>query len=126
MSASFYPNLGGGGGGGSNIDYDKIKNKPIIDLNGTEDVPDIISALDYGNYLVKGWFKFDSNQAEPQTFDTPTNLYVSKDGVTGKKTFSYAITKNGMPYMVIGTYDEEGNLEQYEEVPLGSPRWGSF
>lgn len=125
MSASFYPNLGGGGGG-SNVDYDKIKNKPIINLRGTEEVPDIISALDYGNYFVKGYFKFDIDQENPQTFDTNTNLYVSKDEITGKKIFTYSIIKDGKPYMVIGTYNEEGKLESFEEMPLGSPRWGQF
>ena len=126
MSASFYPNLNGGGGGGSNVDYDKIKNKPIINLNGTAEVPDIISALGYGNYIVNGYFKFDTDQEEPQIFDIPTNMIVSKDTTTGKKAFSYTFIKNGEPYMAIGTYDEEGKVDSYEEIPLSRARWGTF
>ena len=127
MSASFYPNwYNGGGGGGSTTDYNKLINKPVVELTGTEQVPDIISALDYGNYLVKGYFKFDIDQEEVQNFDPSNSILISRDKHTKKKTFSYTIIKNNVPYMVIGVFNEDGKLESYEEVPFGGPHWTQF
>ena len=124
--SSFYPALNGGGGGGSeSIDYNKIQNKPIIEVEGTEEVPTIISALASGNYLAKGYFKADPDSDLQHTSDA-LNITITYDSQTGKKVFSYITIKDGMPYMTIGTYDEEGKIESIEDIPLMQSSWSQF
>ena len=59
---SFYGNFGGsGGGGGGTTNYNDLSNKPITNLIGVEDKPIVFADLSIGEYLIKGFYIYTSN-----------------------------------------------------------------
>ena len=110
MGTSFY---GGGGvvitgGGLGSSDYTDLINVPIQVLKGTSIQPIVFSELEYGNYLVQGYFKYNQNDTI-YIESTPTNVQVFQDEVTLKKIAKTEIFENGEYYLVALIYEDDGS-----------------
>lgn len=110
MGTSFY---GGGGvvitgGGFGSSDYTDLINVPIQVLKGTSIQPIVFSELEYGNYLVQGYFKYNQNDTI-YIESTPTNVQVFQDEVTLKKIAKTEIFENGEYYLVALIYEDDGS-----------------
>jgi hypothetical protein len=104
MGTSFY----GGGGVVGSSDYTDLINVPIQVLKGTSIQPIVFSELEYGNYLVQGYFKY--NQDDTVYIEsTPTNVQVFQDEVTLKKIAKTEIFENGEYYLVALIYEDDGS-----------------
>jgi len=77
----------------SNIDYDTLGNKPIVNLVGASDSPIIVSALSSGTYSIKGHYKV--SDIDTTTYLNPNvNLFIveqTDDSVLIKKISSNEI-----------------------------------
>jgi hypothetical protein len=109
MGTSFY---GGGGvvisGGLGSSDYTDLINVPIQVLKGTSIQPIVFSALDFGNYLVEGYYRYNQNDTV-YIESTPTNVQVFQDEVTLKKIVKTEIFENGEYYLVALVYEDDGS-----------------
>lgn len=110
MGTSFY---GGGsivitGGGPGSSDYTDLINVPIQVLKGTSAQPIVFSELDYGNYFVEGYFKYNQNDIV-YIESTPTNVQVFQDDLTLKKIVRTEIFENSEYYMVALIYEDDGS-----------------
>lgn len=110
MGTSFY---GGGsivitGGGSGSSDYTDLINVPIQVLKGTNAQPIVFSELDYGNYFVEGYFKYNQN-GTVYIESTPTNVQVFQDDLTLKKIVRIEIFENSEYYMVALIYEDDGS-----------------
>ena len=109
MGTSFY---GGGGvvisGGLGSSDYTDLINVPIQVLKGTSIQPIVFSALDFGNYLVEGYYRYNQNDTV-YIESTPTNVQVFQDEITLKKIAKTEIFENGEYYLVALVYEDDGS-----------------
>lgn len=110
MGTSFY---GGGGvvitgGGFGSSDYTDLINVPIQVLKGTSIQPIVFSELEYGNYLVQGYFRYNQNDTV-YIESTPTNVQVFQDEITLKKIAKTEIFENGEYYLVALIYEDDGS-----------------
>lgn len=132
---SFYGNVVIGGSGSGVSSYDELSNRPIINLIGTETSPTILYELDYGIYLLKGSYKYTTNDETKQT--TQLMIQIFQDEVTNQKvakfekfenqdlivyTVSYddATTFNEDRLSIGGDSSDEGVSSIAEEVILGT------
>ena len=110
MGTSFY---GGGGvvisgGGIGSSDYTDLINVPIQVLKGTSIQPIVFSELDFGNYLVQGYYRYNQNDTV-YIESTPTNVQVFQDEITLKKIAKTEIFENGEYYLVALVYEDDGS-----------------
>ena len=109
MGTSFY---GGGcvvvNGGSGSSDYNDLVNAPIQNLTGTSIQPVVFSELDFGNYSITGYRRYNQNDTvylEP----TPTFVQVFEDEITSKKIVRTEIFENGEYFMVALIYESDGS-----------------
>lgn len=92
--SSFY-----GNGGGGTIDYNKLKNRPVTNLTGTEESPVILNTLDYGEYIINGNYLYTLNDSVLKGGDEPLYVLMFKDTVTSKKIAKYEIFEDEVYYI---------------------------
>ena len=129
---SFYGNgWSTGNSEGGTTNYDDLSNKPIVNLTGTENSPINFSDLEYGNYLIKGFYKY-SVIDENRQFLSPIMVSVVMDNHTEEKACKYEIVEN-QDFLIITVYyngetftedrlslgESGGSSEIAEEVKLG-------
>ena len=109
--SSFYGNvsIGGSSGEGGTSNYNELINLPIKNLIGTDSSPIIISNLNYGNYLIKGSYKYNSN-SELLKEDTFKNIQVFKDETSQNKIAKFEVFENKEYYIITLTYENDGNF----------------
>lgn len=112
---SFYGNYGvdsGGGGGGGTTNYDELSKKPIINLYGLPNNPIVISTLNAGLYLLKGYYKFNTI-TESLSYDNDVLLLtVTVDYFSGQKNAFFTRTENNQYITYLVTYEK--NSEAYK------------
>lgn len=96
----------GGESGTSN--YDDLLNKPIVNLTGTETLPVIFSDLGYGNYLIKGFYRYVANDVNKQTINL--SVKIVQDQETDKKVAKFEIVENQEIIVITVFYDNQGNF----------------
>lgn len=109
--SSFYGNvsIGGSSGEGGTSNYNELINLPIKNLIGTDSSPIIISNLNYGNYLIKGSYKYNSNSKLLKE-DTFKNIQVFKDETSQNKIAKFEVFENKEYYIITLTYENDGNF----------------
>lgn len=109
--SSFYGNvsIGSSSGEGGTSNYNELINLPIKNLIGTDSSPIIISNLNYGNYLIKGSYKYNSN-SELLKEDTFKNIQVFKDETSQNKIAKFEVFENKEYYIITLTYENDGNF----------------
>lgn len=109
--SSFYGNvsIGGSSGEGGTSNYNELINLPIKNLIGTDSSPIIISNLNYGNYLIKGSYKYNSNSKLLKE-DIFKNIQVFKDETSQNKIAKFEVFENKEYYIITLTYENDGNF----------------
>lgn len=104
---SFYGNYSiGGGGSGGTFNYDELLNKPIVNLTGLPDNPIDLSNLQPGEYLLRGYYKYNSSGGEEIEYTDFLKLTVVQDSITQQKNIFYVTTENNKYIIYLITYDE--------------------
>ena len=113
MGSSFYGN-GYAVNGNGTLNYNELKNTPIQNLVGTSSQPVTFSNLNFGNYSVTGYYKYNDEDTIFLEFD-PITVQVFKDDVTLKKIVRMEVFENGEYYMVVLIYEEDGtyNIKKF-------------
>lgn len=84
----------------SNIDYNTLGNKPILNINGESNNPIVISNLDNGIYSITGHFKIASNDITIHLNPNPTIFIIEKDSVNDCTYINKIATKEIANYVV--------------------------
>lgn len=84
----------------SNIDYNTLGNKPILNINGESNNPIVISDLDNGIYSITGHFKIASNDITIHLNPNPTIFIIEKDGINDCTYINKIATKEIANYVV--------------------------
>lgn len=108
--SSFYGNIciGNSSGEGGTSNYNDLSNLPIKNLMGTNSSPIIFYNLDYGNYLIKGNYKYNLN-SDLLKEDTFKNIQIFKDEVTQKKIAKFEIFENKEYFIITLTFEDNGD-----------------
>lgn len=112
--ASFYGNhvVSGGGGSTGTTNYNNLINIPIKNLKGTDTNPIVFSDLDYGNYLMSGYYQYNANSLVCIE-SIPTNIQVFQDTITLQKVVCFEIFENNEYFLVTLTYEHDNSyIEQ--------------
>lgn len=113
--ASFYGNhlMSGSGGGGAagTTNYNNLINIPIKNLKGAESEPIIFSQLDYGNYLMSGYYQYNTTSVV-YIESIPMNVRVFQDDITLQKVVSFEIFENGEYFLVTLIYNEDDSYKE--------------
>lgn len=105
---------GGGGGSGGVSDYDQLKNRPVINIAGTDIV---ISSLATGVYNIDGTWKMTTDDVERDTLADDL-FYVMNDSVESRLTWISAgqIKTYSVPAGGSAADIKEGAIATTEEV----------
>ena len=107
--ASFYGNhaiSGSGGGSVGTTNYNNLTNVPIKNLKGIDTEPIVFSKLDYGNYLMSGYYQYNINSLV-YIESIPTNIRVFQDSITLQKVVCFEIFENNEYFLVTLTYESD-------------------
>jgi hypothetical protein len=86
------------GGSGGTTDYNKLLNIPITNLTGTEDNPIILSGLNYGNYLITGYYQYTS-RTDIRLVDYKMLVEILQDLVSLRKVAKFQVYEDSKPYL---------------------------
>lgn len=107
--SSFYGNhviSNAGGGSAGTTNYNNLINTPIKNLKGVDSEPIIFSQLDYGNYLMSGYYQYSPNSLV-YIESIPTNIQVFQDTITLQKVVCFETFENNEYFLVTLTYDDD-------------------
>lgn len=77
-------------GSGGIVNYNQLTNKPITQLTGTESEPIILNTLNYGEYLIDGYFVYTSLDTVLKGSNLhPTYISIMMDDRTLRKAAHY-------------------------------------
>ena len=125
MSSFYGPGWGGGADGST--DYDKLKNVPVMNLTGTEQAPVYLPTLEYGNYNIKGSYRWGQKETLVGEFEEDHFIRVIKDEVTHKKVIMYDTVIDGELTMVTITYEDDGTAIREEQgLSEAHLQWKTF
>lgn len=119
---SFYGSLGGSGNSGEGVsNYDKLSNKPIEILIGSEEKPINLEDLDYGVYLLTGQYK-TSSTAEVKSMDSKRIiLEIFRDSSNLSKVIKYDVYIDGVYSIASIIYFTDGKItENIQPISGGS------
>ena len=102
---SFYGNYGGSGG---TTNYNELENKPIINLTGLPNNPIDLSKLQPGEYILKGYYKYN-NIDEDIKFNRTLKFSVVEDPISEQKNIFFTTTENNKYTTYLITYDKNNN-----------------
>lgn len=117
---SFYGHgwcTGGGESGGGTTDYNDLSNKPIVNLTGTESSPVTFSDLEYGNYLIKGFYRYSANDESKQSISL--SVIITQDQESDDKVAKFEVIENQEVIVIAVFYDKDGSFIE-SRFALGS------
>ena len=107
--SSFYGHgwsIGGSDGGTS--DYNDLSNKPITNLTGTESSPVTFSDLGYGNYLIKGFYRYSAN--DDNRLSSSLLVLITHDEESDGKVAKFDVIENKEVIVITVFYDNDGSF----------------
>jgi hypothetical protein len=99
------------GGSGGTTNYNKLLNTPITNLSGTEDEPVVLNTLNYGNYLLTGYFQYRPGSSI-KSVGYKMLVEVLQDLVTLRKVATFETYEDGDPYHYSIYFNEDGTCLQ--------------
>lgn len=117
---SFYGHswcTGGSEGGGGTTDYNDLSNKPIVNLTGTESSPVTFSDLEYGNYLIKGFYRYSASDESKQSISL--SVTITQDQESNSKVAKFEVIENQEVIVIAVFYDNDGSFIE-SRFALGS------
>ena len=114
--SSFYGHGWSTGGSGGTSDYNDLSNKPITNLTGTETSPVIFSDLGYGNYLIKGFYRYSADDDNRKI--NSLSVLITQDDETDEKVAKFEVIENQEIIVVAVFYDNDGSFIE-SRVALG-------
>lgn len=114
--SSFYGHGWSTSGSGGTSDYNDLSNKPITNLTGTETSPVIFSDLGYGNYLIKGFYRYSADDDNRKI--NSLSVLITQDDETDEKVAKFEVIENQEIIVVAVFYDNDGSFIE-SRVALG-------
>lgn len=108
---SFYGHgwgTGNGEGGSGTSNYNDLSNKPIVNLLGTESSPVNLSDLEYGNYLIKGFYRYSASDENRQSISL--SVSVSQDTASDDKVAKFEVIENQEVIVITVFYSNDGTF----------------
>ena len=105
-------------------DYNQLSNQPVKNIVGSSAESFVnLAGLDYGRYVVSGYFKFDSTY-DVELLVIPMDVLVLRDN-NSNKVITYPTIENGICVTNVITYDSGLVISQDKQAP-GVQYWKSF
>ena len=89
-------------------DYYDLLNKPVVNLIGTETSPITFSDLGYGNYLIKGFYRYSANDNNKQS--NSLSIQVTQDQEIDEKVVKFEVIENKEIIIVTVFYDNDNSF----------------
>ena len=81
-------------------------------LTGIESSPIVLNTLDYGNYLIKGYYTYTANDTDTKSVSYQMLVTIMEDNTTFCKVAKFETCEDGIFYIYIITfYDDETCLQ---------------
>ena len=104
--------------------YNELVDQPVTNLVGASPSQFVnLSGLDYGRYVLRGYYKYDSTQEVDNTI-TPLDLLVLPDD-QDRKVVTFPSIESGSCVTNIVTYDDNVMISHVKQIP-GVNYWKTF
>jgi len=104
--SSFY------GAGGNAVVNVNGGDSSFTTLTGTESSPIVLNTLDYGNYLIEGYYVYTANDTDVKFVSYQMLVTIMEDSITSYKVAKFETCEDGVFYIyTITFYDDETCLQ---------------